>query len=184
MHRILIATLLVALGMPTVLTAGQIPGTSTPVDALAAELPWDFSVASESTTEESPAVELTVWRFKSVEPYERTDEGSVYLRFSLRVRQFRDPADADAQFDAWVQQDPEFFGLTKSWARIFQRDGTLYRLDVPCMFSEENVDQIASSLTGAFPDDADRSLPAISCWCGRGCSDGEYSVRDGFRPRV
>ena len=182
MHLVLITLLALSLGLPTSLSAEQIPGTSTPVEALASDLDRGFSVSSETTSQESSAVEKTVWRFKSKEPYERSDEGNTYLRFSLTVYRFQDSADAEEQFAAWVQQNSDLFGLSKSWARIHQHDETIYRLDISCMFSKDNVDRIASNLTGALPVEVDQSLPSIDCSCGTGCADGKWSSLGGFLP--
>ena len=180
MTRILTALLILGVGLPATLVADKIPGSTTPVDALVADLTWNFSVSQESTTSTSPVVEATVWRFKSAEPVERSKEGNVYLRFSLAVHQFRETEPADDLVAEWAQKDQKFFGLTKAWARIYQRGSILYRLDMPCLLSADHVDAITSRLTAVLPREPGE-YPAIYCRCGAGCAAGQWSPEGGFR---
>jgi hypothetical protein len=166
---------------PTKTLAEQIPGTTLPVEALPASLEWAFLVSKEATSQEAPGLVRDVWRFRSEEPYSVDQDGRTYLRFSLSVYQFEDEQGATRQFAEWQEKGQGFAGLTYAWVRIFWRQNTLYRLDIPCLFSKQNVGKLTMSLADALSVDDEESFRAIFCHCGMPCLDGQYSKKDGFQ---
>lgn len=166
------------LGLVFLATAGRaesIPGTTTPVASLAADLEWDFSIAKKDAPKESQDprdVELQSWQFQSKEPYSRTDRGPVYLRLSLSVYRFGEEGAADDQIAEWREQGRRPTGLTYAWVQVVQRDSYLYRLDIPCLFSKANVEKITASLARAVAagkNEEHVSVEVLFCPCGSSC---------------
>ena len=153
-------------------SAESIPGATSSVETLSAGLNWTFSISKEPTTQKVQGRKKTVWRFKSEKPYSVTNGERLFLRFSFSIYRFEEVRAATDQLAEWKKQGEHPTGLTYAWVRIIRRDRTLYRLDIPCTFSEANVEKITSNLTDAIFADGQESLPAISCRCGGSCVGG------------
>ena len=149
-----------------------IPATSSPVEALTADLAWSFSIAKESTAQQTPGLDKAIWRFKSEKPYTVANGEQLFLRFSLSAYRFEEERAAIDQLAEWKTQGEGATGLTYAWVRIIRRDGTLYRLDIPCTFSEANVEKITSNLTDAISAGSQESFSALDCRCGGSCVGG------------
>jgi hypothetical protein len=175
MHKI--SRTVLPLGLLVLFPAGvlaeRIPGTTAPVETLAADLEWAFVVERTAEPQGTSASRKEVWRFRSRGPYSVTDGERLFLRFSLSVYRYETEEAVIQQFEAWALQGESAMGLTYAWTRIFRRGDPLYRLDIPCTFSKANVQKITAALTRSITEDVHGPLAALYCVCGGSCMTGD-----------
>ncbi len=159
-------------------TIPLIPGTEVPLAVLPDAVEWEFGVRADSAgverhrflDSEGPVPkEVTVYRFKSAEPYgERGDNGYTFLRFSLAAFRFENDSEAKSAIGDLIPTDGRRIHTYVCFGGGYfrQRGSWVYDLDVPCLFSRSNYQRIVDALDVALQGVGAEPGRALQCFCG------------------